>query len=255
MRGAMLITKLLSFICIVAFLKISAADDSLHQDADSEKNVYVYKQEFMPRQTLDLDLNKTALLVIDPQNDFMSEQSPIWALVGPHVEKQNLIEHLSLLINAAEKNDIPVFYSPHMYTHNDIEQWQSLNGIDKIMFDNKMFVQGTNGHKFVAELEPSETTIVLSPHKGLSNFWTGDIGIQLRQRGIETLIITGMAANMCVDAHARDAIENGFDIIIVADAVAAAGERAMQAAYTNYEFLAHEVLNTQQVLAKIEQAN
>jgi nicotinamidase-related amidase len=44
-----------------------------------------------------------------------------------------------------------------------------------------------------------------------------------------------MSANMCVESHARDAIENGFDVIIVADATAAAGDAAYEAAITNFE--------------------
>jgi nicotinamidase-related amidase len=221
-------------------------------EANSQK--YEYKQKFMPRQTLEIEKSKTAILIIDPQNDFMSELSPIWALVGPSVKGHNLIEHLQQLIKAAEKNEMFVFYSPHMYTQNDLNDWTSLNGIDKVMFENKMFVQGTKGHEYVSGLEPSASTIILSPHKGLSNFWSGDVVIQLRERGVETLIIAGMSANMCVDSHTRDAIENGFDVIVVADAVAGAGDDAMQAAFTNYEFLAHEVLTTAQVLGKIKTA-
>lgn len=215
---------------------------------------YEYKQKFMPKQTLEIEKSKTAIMIIDPQNDFMSEQSPIWALVGPSVKGQNLIKHLQQLIKAAEENEMFVFYSPHMYTQNDLKDWKSLNGIDKIMFEYKMFVKGTKGHEYLPELVPSASTIILSPHKGLSNFWSGDVVIQLRQRGIETIIMAGMSANMCVDSHSRDALENGFDLIIVADAVAGAGDAAMQAAFTNYEFLAHEVLTTAQVLEKIKTA-
>ena len=94
----------------------------------------------------------------------------------------------------------------------------------------------------------------MNPHKGLSNFWTGDAAIQLRQYGIETVIMYGMSANMCVESHARDAIENGFDVIILADATAAAGDAAYEAALVNYEFLAHEVMTTDQVIKRLEEA-
>ena len=64
----------------------------------------------------------------------------------------------------------------------------------------------------------------------------------------------GMSANMCVESHARDAIENGFDVIILADATAAAGDAAYDAALINYEFLAHEVMTTNQVIKRLEKA-
>lgn len=59
---------------------------------------------------------------------------------------------------------------------------------------------------------------------------------------------------MCVESHARDAIENGFDVVIVADATAAAGDSAYEAAITNYEFLAHEVVTTKQIIKRVEEA-
>jgi nicotinamidase-related amidase len=63
-----------------------------------------------------------------------------------------------------------------------------------------------------------------------------------------------MSANMCIESHARDAIENGFDLIIVADATAAAGDAAYEAALTNFEFLAHEVVTTKQIIKRLKEA-
>jgi nicotinamidase-related amidase len=94
----------------------------------------------------------------------------------------------------------------------------------------------------------------MNPHKGLSNFWTGDATIQLRQYGIETIILYGMSANLCIESHARDAIENGFDVIIVSDATAGAGDAAYEAALTNFEFLAHEVVTADQIMKRLKQA-
>lgn len=244
--------KALSLAMLVSVPNPGFAEEGTDDQTGITENGYVYKQAFMPRQTLEMDLSKTALLVIDPQNDFMSEHSPIWPLVGPVVERNNLVSNLQQLIATAKDHDMFVFYSPHMYTQNDIKQWKSLNGIDKIMFEQKMFIEGTKGHEYLPALAPTDDTILLSPHKGLSNFWSGDIAIQMRQRGIETVIITGMAANMCVDAHSRDAIENGFDVVLVADAVAAAGDLAMEAALINYEFLGHEVLTTKQLIGRLQ---
>jgi nicotinamidase-related amidase len=220
--------------------------------ADSHE--YVYKQKFMPRETVEIDLSKTAMFVTDPQNDFLSEKSPAWGLVGPTVIKHRVVEKEKTLKALAKKLGVPVFYSTHMYTPKDFANWKSLNGIDKIMFENKMFAQGTWGHEIHPDLKPDSNTIVMNPHKGLSNFWSGDAAIQLRQYGIEIIIMYGMSANMCVESHARDAIENGFDLIIVADATAAAGDAAYEAAIVNYEFLAHEVVTTDQIIKRLKKA-
>ena len=77
---------------------------------------YVYKQKFMPRETVEIDLAKTAMFVTDPQNDFLSKESPAWGLVGPTVIKNKVVEKEKRLKALAKDLGIPVFYSTHMYT-------------------------------------------------------------------------------------------------------------------------------------------
>ena len=240
---------------LVGVISIALASVAVYAStAAADSGGYVYKQSFMPRETVEIDLATTALFVTDPQNDFLSEKSPLWEVVGPTVTKNQVVEKEKKLKALAKEIGIPDFYSTHMYTPKDFEDWKSLNGIDKIMFENKMFLEGTWGHDYHPELKPDSNTVVMNPHKGLSNFWTGDAVIQLRQYGIETIILYGMSANMCIESHARDAIENGFDLIIVADATAAAGEAAYEAALTNFEFLAHEVVTTEQIIKRLKSA-
>ncbi len=222
--------------------------------AAAQSGDYVYKQKFMPLETVKLDLSTTALFVTDPQNDFLSTESPAWGLVGPTVIRNKVVEKQKMLKALGKELGVPLFYSTHMYTPQDFENWHSLNGIDKVMFDNHMFAQGTWGHDFHPDLKPDSNTIVMNPHKGLSNFWTGDAVIQLREYGIKTLIMYGMSANMCVESHARDAIENGFEVILIADATAAAGDAAYEAALINYEFLAMEVVTTEQIVKRLRAA-
>jgi nicotinamidase-related amidase len=253
------LTKAVAAISASLFVLSGAAQaDSLDPGSKFVKvdsaGAYVYKQGFMPRETVEIDLETTAMFVTDPQNDFLSEGSPAWELVGPGVVAHNVVAKEKKLKALAKEKGMPVFYSTHMYTPHEFANWTSLNGIDKIMFDLKMFAQGTWGHDYHPELKPDDNTVVLNPHKGLSNFWTGDAALNLRQNGIETIILYGMSANMCVESHARDAIENGFDVIIVADATAAAGDAAYESAITNFEFLAHEVVTTKQIIKRIEEA-
>jgi nicotinamidase-related amidase len=236
---------------------ITAASTILISSANADSGDYVYKQKFMPLETVKLDLSTTALFVTDPQNDFLSEKSPAWGLVGPTVIRNKVVEKEKMLKELGKELGVPLFYSTHMYTPKDFENWpkaKSFNGIDKVMFDNHMFAQGEWGHEFHPDLKPDSNTIVMNPHKGLSNFWTGDAAIQLRMYGIKTIIMYGMSANMCVESHARDAIENGFEVIIIADAVGAAGDAAYEAALTNYEFLAMEVVTTNQIVKRLKAA-
>ena len=229
-----------------------SSGDKDMQDSDSLQ--YVYKQDFLPMKKMNIDLETTAIFITDPQNDFLSEGGAAWPLVGEGVTDGNVVEHQVELIAIAKEVGIPVFYSPHTYTEMDYVNWKHLNSIDQLMFDIDMFHEGTWGHEFHTELIPDENTIVMNPHKGLSNFQTGDANLQLRQYGIQTVIMTGMSANLCVESHLRDATEHGFEVIVIEDATAGAGPFAKDAALTNFEFIASEVTTTNDIIERLRQA-
>ena len=230
----------------------ASMDDKNKQESTEVQ--YTYRQDFLPVKKIDLELEKTAIFITDPQNDFLSEGGAAWPLVGEEVIKDKVVEHQIALVAAAKEVGIPVFYSPHTYTEMDYANWTLLNPIDQIMFDIDMFHQGTWGHDFHPDLVPNDMTVVMNPHKGLSNFHAGDAKMQLRQYGIQTLIMAGMSANLCVESHLRDAIENGFEVIVIADATAGAGPHAKNAALINFEFIANEVTVTDDIISRLLQA-
>lgn len=98
------------------------------------------------------------------------------------------------------------------------------------MFDRRMLSKGTWGADFHPQLQPDDNAFVLAPHKGLSNFWTGDTIIRLRQSGIQTIVLAGMSANPCLESHLQDAVEHGFYVIAVMDGTTGAGPENTQAA-------------------------
>jgi nicotinamidase-related amidase len=198
-----------------------------------------------------LDRSRTALLIIDPQNDFLSEGGVAWPLVGDGVKNTKVVEHLVDLRSAAKKAGVPVFYCPHYYNDNEFATWKHLNPIDKMMFDGKMFHSGTWGAEFHPDLVPDDNTFVLAPHKALSGFWAGDIAIQLRQRNIDTIVLAGMSANLCVESNLRDAVENGFEVLVVKDATTGPGPEATQAAMVNYGLIANEVVTTDEITQRL----
>ncbi|QAU11904.1 cysteine hydrolase [Halorubrum sp. BOL3-1] len=203
---------------------------------------------------LEIDADSTAVLITDPQIDFLKPESVVWGKVGETVEENAVVDKIRHLRDAAREGDVRVFYSPHEYENAEYESWEHLNAIDQIMFDTRMFDVAGDGADFVPELEPDDNTFVLSPHKQLSGFWSNDVQIQLRQRGIDTLVLAEMSANLCVESHLRDAVENGFEVLTVTDATAVAGEEALQAALTNYGFIAHETAETDDVVERLAAA-
>lgn len=197
-----------------------------------------------------LDSKTTALVVIDPQNDFLSEGGVVWDLVGDLVVKNGVVDKLKRLIGKARQAGIPVVYVPHYYD-KEYQAWHHNNFIDRLMFERRMFERGKWGSEFHPELEPDDQTILCAPHKNLSGFHTSDVDIQLRKRGISTILLCGMSANLCVESHLRDAEEKGYEVLVINDATAAPGEDAYNAALTNYGFIAHESITTDQALERV----
>ena len=99
--------------------------------------------------------------------------------------------------------------------------------------------------RYKPQIDHPNTTVV-NPHKVYSPD-TNDLVLQLRKQGIDQVILAGMSANLCTEAHMRELIEQGFEVIVVADATAGAklpGYDTYEAAYINYRFIANGVWST-----------
>ena len=198
--------------------------------------------------------DRAALLVIDPQIDFLDPSSVVWDVIGEEVERVGVVAKLVRLRRAALAAGLPVFYSPHEYSDSEYGGWKHLTALDGLMFARRMFDRSSRGSAFHPELEPDGEVTVLSPHKGLSGFWSADLALQLRQRDVQTLIVAGMAANLCVESHARDAAENGFDVHVVGDATAGPGRQATDAALHSLGLVASSVVSTDEVVEQLAMA-
>ena len=187
--------------------------------------------------------------------DALDPATMVRDLLGNLVKENEVIEKLASLQEAAREGDVPVFYSPHYYDDAEFESWQELNTIDQLMFDARMYDVDEEGSNIVSELEPDDNTFVLSPHKHLSGFWANDIQAQLTKRNIDTIVLAGMYANLCVESHLRDAVENGYEVLVVTDATGALSKKMLEAAQTNYEMIAHETAETDDVTTRLSMAS
>lgn len=211
---------------------------------------------------MDINSNDTAVVVIDPQNDFLSEDGATWALVGDSVTENGTIENIERLFQSAKANDYDVFVSPHYYYPTD-HGWKFGGTVEKIMHEINMFgregaltVEGFQGsgadwlERFKPYIEDGKT-IVASPHKvyGPEN---NDLVLQLRKRGIDKVVLAGMSANLCVEAHLRELLEQGFEVAVIRDATAGARHPELgdgyAAALVNFGYMANAVLSTDEAV-------
>lgn len=210
---------------------------------------------------------QTALLVTDPQNDFLSPNGVAWGVVGRNVEANGTIGHIDQLFAAAKASGMPVFVSPHYYYPHD-HGWHFEGALEALMhkigmFDRKGPLNTESFEGSGADWLPQYKryindgqTVVTSPHKVFGPE-TNDLVLQLRKRGISKVIIAGMSANLCTESHMRELVEQGFEVMVVTDATAAAqlpGLDGYAAAQANFRMIASHVANTNSVVASMRSA-
>lgn len=199
----------------------------------------------------------TALVITDPQNDFLSPQGVTWAVVGKSVTENNTVENIERLLKTAKSSGMPVFISPHYYYPTD-HGWKFEGALEVLMHNIGMFdrkdalsLEGFKGsgadwlERYKPYIQDGDT-IVTSPHK-VYGPETNDLVLQLRKRKIDKVILAGMSANLCTESHLRELLEQGFEVAVVKDATAAAivpeGD-GYAAALVNFRFIANAVWNT-----------
>jgi len=221
----------------------------------------------LPDPGMMIDLENTALVLTDPQNDFLSPDGVTWGVVGESVTANNTVENLETLLAAAKENGMTVFISPHYYYPTD-HGWKFEGALEVLMHNIGMFdragpldLEGFEGSgaDFLDPYKPyilDGETVIASPHKvyGPEN---NDLILQLRKRGIDRVILAGMSANLCVESHMRELLEQGFEVAVVTDGTAAAivpeGD-GYAAAMVNFRFMANDLMTTEEAVAAIAEA-
>jgi len=211
---------------------------------------------------------RTALVITDPQNDFLSPEGATWELVGASVEENRTVPNLEALLRTAKAEGIEVFVSPHYYYPTD-DDWEFGGTVENMMHDIDMFARrgpldlegfegsGADWLDVLKKFIDDGKTVVTNPHK-VYGPESNDLALQLRKRGIGKVMLAGMSANLCVEAHMRQLIEDGFEVTVVKDATAAAQHPELgdgyQAALTNFGFIASGVLTTDDATAAMTSA-
>ncbi len=221
----------------------------------------------LPETSMTVTRGNTALVITDPQIDFLSPKGVTWGVVGKNVTDNNTVKNIETLLKAAKANGIPVFISPHYYFPTD-KGWKFQGSLEKLMHNLGMFDRAgpldltgfeNSGADFLPLYKPyinDGQTVIASPHKvyGPEN---NDLMLQLRKRGISKVLLAGMSANLCVESHMREMIERGFEVAVVKDATAAAqvpeGD-GYAAALVNFRFIANDVLDTKEAVTAMRQS-
>lgn len=214
-------------------------------------------QPGLPKTEMKLDLGRTALVITDPQIDFLSPKGVTWQVIGESVQQHNTVANIGRLLQGAKRAGITVAISPHYYYPYD-HAWKFGGPLEELMHKIGMFdregpltVEGfeNSGADFMPEYKPyilDGKTIICSPHK-VYGPEANDLILQLRKQRVDQVILAGMSANLCVESHLRELLERGFEVAVVRDATA--GTKVPEgdgylAAIINYRYIANALWTT-----------
>lgn len=208
----------------------------------------------------------TAIVMTDPQNDFLSEKGLGWGAFGENITKNGTVGNLLKIFQVAAEKGMLVFISPHYYYEHD-HKWQFEGPIEKLMHDTGMFErrgqltgEGFEGSGadwldiYKPYINDSRNIVVTAPHK-LYGPENNDLILQLRKRGVNKIVICGMSGNLCAESHLRELQERGFEAAVIFDATASAklpGMDADTAALINFNLLAEKVYTTAEFVQEMK---
>ncbi len=184
--------------------------------------------------------------------------------MGNSVTQNGTVEHIEQLFQTAKEHGIPVFISPHYYFPTD-HGWKFEGALEKVMHAIGMFDRPSaysmdgfenSGADFMPQYKPyifDGDTIITSPHK-VYGPEQNDLVLQLRKQHIDQVLLAGMSANLCVQAHMHELLEQGFEVAVIKDATAAAqipeGDGYL-AGLINFRFMANAVWTTDEAVERL----
>jgi nicotinamidase-related amidase len=197
------------------------------------------------------DPEVTALLLVDPYNDFLSESGKLWPMAKAVAEEVHLLDHLRAIVTAARRANIPIFFVPHhRWEPGDYEHWKHPTPTQIASGQRQTFAKDTWGGTFHDDFQVQPGDTVIKEHWAQSGFANTDLDQQLKQHGIERIVVIGMLANTCIESTSRFGMELGYHVTLVRDATAAFSHEAMHAAHEiNGPTFAHTILTTDELLA------
>jgi nicotinamidase-related amidase len=208
----------------------------------------------MPRTTYTTDVS--ALVLIDLLNDFLSPKGKAYSRLASQFEKVNFVPNVTRLIAGARAAGLQVVYAPHGLNEHSFDDVKYIPTRMVPAMENHIFWEGEFGDDFYEPFRPQEGDIIASHHRSFDAFMGTDLDVKLRKRGIEKVIFAGITSQTCVEGTGRHALEAGYHLTFLKDAVAEFTDEAHRAAIEiSYPTFGHQVLTIDEFLALVRKAS
>jgi nicotinamidase-related amidase len=181
-----------------------------------------------------LPAERTAIVLIEPQNDFLTPGGTMYQYIAEQLAKRDVINNLKNLLDGA-RGKVKIIYVPFQAFKPGFPELKpggpGTDGLRGIEMDMKAdwgtgaWLEGTPGPEIISPLTPKDGDIILRGKLTLDAFHSTAINYILRANEIEYVAFTGFHTNWCVESSARSAYDNGFRVIVIKDCTATDTER------------------------------
>ena len=201
--------------------------------------------------------DQAALVIVDSYNDFLSEDGLTWSLLKLVAEKNDLVSHLLRLVAAARTSGTRIAFAPHhRYREGSFSDRKFLTPSQYQQVSSEAFAEGGFGGQFYEGLAPIAGDIVASQHTSSSGFAETDLHDQLAAAGISHLLVAGCISNTCIEATVRSAVDLGYHVTVVTDAIAAFSPADHELAIrTTLPLIAHRTVSTADAVEELQRAS
>lgn len=198
-----------------------------------------------------INVDRTALLLVDPYNDFLDESGKMWPMVAEVANSVGLLENMAKILTGVRKSGVQIIVVPHhRWKPKELDGWQHPNPYMVGGYDLQIFAEGSWGGEWHPDFAPQAGDLICTEHWGSSGFANTNLDTLLKQNGITHVILVGLIANTCLESTGKYAVELGYHVTLIKDATAAASHEAMRCAHEiNGPTYAHAIINTEELLA------
>jgi len=201
-------------------------------------------------------IDTSALILIDLLNDFLSPQGKVYSRLAEQYKKVGFIPNITRLVEGARAAGLQIVYAPHGLNEHSFDDVKYVPHRMTAAMEYHIFWEGEFGGDFYEPFRPQEGDIVASRHRSFDAFMKTDLDAKLKQRGIEKVIFAGITSQTCVEGTGRHALELGYHLTFLKDAVAEFTDEAHRAAIEiSYPTFGHQVLTVDEFLDAIRKTS
>ena len=194
---------------------------------------------------------RTALVLIEYQNDFVSEGGALHAGVAPVMKRTDMLANTVNLVAKARALGVAIMHAPITFAPGYIELGEQPYGILKGVVDHQAFLENTWGGAICDQMTPQPGDIRIAGKRGLDCFWSTNLDFILRSKGIEHVAVAGLLTNCCVESTVRSAYEKGFKVVSLTDCTAATSEQEQRFPFESDLLFFSRPLSSHQLLEEL----